>query len=55
MSNYTISKIVFTKYDQNGDEICDQNGKPKLYTFKDCIDCSYIVETISDDEVEEVA
>ena len=54
MSDYTINKIVFTKYDQNGDEICDQNGNPKLYTFKDWVDCSHIVETVSDDEVEEI-
>jgi len=54
MTDYTINKILFTKYDNNGDEICDQNGNPKLYTFKDWVDCSHIAETISDDEVEEV-
>jgi hypothetical protein len=54
MNNYTINKIVFTKYDNNGDEVCDKNGNPKLYTFKDWVDCSHIAETVSDDEVEEI-
>jgi hypothetical protein len=54
MSDYTINKIVFTKYDNNGDEVCDKNGNPILYTFKDWVDCSHIAETVSDDEVEEI-
>ena len=55
MTSYTINKIVFTKYDNNGDEVCDKNGNPILYTFKDWVDCSHIAETVSDDEVEEIA
>ena len=54
MTGYTINKIVFTKYDNNGEEVCDKNGNPKLYTFKDWVDCSHIAETVSDDEVEEM-
>ena len=54
MTDYTINKIVFTKYDKNGEEVCDKNGNPKLYTFKDWVDCSHIAETVSDDEVEEM-
>jgi hypothetical protein len=54
MTDYTINKIVFTKYDNNGDEVCDKNGNPILYTFKDWVDCSHIAETVSDDEVEEI-
>ena len=52
--SYVISNITFVKYDDDGNEICDLKGNVKHFTFKEHIDCSYIVDSITDDEVEEI-
>lgn len=52
--SYVIRAIMFIKYDDDGNEICDLNGDVKQYTFKDNIDLSYITDNIQDDEVEEI-
>jgi hypothetical protein len=52
--SYSIANITFVKYDDDGNEICDLKGNVKQFTFKDHIDCSYIVDSITDDEVEEI-
>ena len=52
--SYSIATITFVKYDDEGNEICDSKGNVKYFTFKDDIDCSYICDSITDDEVEEV-
>ena len=52
--SYSIANITFVKYDDDGNEICDLKGNVKQFTFKEHIDCSYICDSITDDEVEEI-
>tara|TARA_X000001388_G_scaffold40287_1_gene28364 strand:- start:1632 stop:1802 length:171 start_codon:yes stop_codon:yes gene_type:complete len=54
MSDYCIMDITFIKYDDEGNEVCNKEGNPILYTFKDHVDLSSICDCISDDEVKEV-
>ena len=54
MSNIIVWECTFAKCDENGDEICNEDGSVKLFTTHRDFDCSYIAESVDDSDLVEV-
>jgi len=57
MENYDICvwDIQFYKVDEDGNELQKPDGTVKLFQLKKDVDCSFIAEGTTEDELEEVA
>jgi len=56
MENYDICvwDIQFYKVDDEGNELQNPDGTVKLFQLKRDVDCSFIAEVTSEDELEEI-
>jgi len=56
MENYDICiwDIQFYKVDEEGNELQNPDGTVKLFQLKRDVDCSFIAEVTSEDELEEI-
>lgn len=54
MSDIIVWECTFAKCDENGDEICNEDGSVKLFTTHRDFDCSYIAESVDDSDLVEV-
>ena len=56
MENYDICvwDIQFYKVDDEGNELQNPDGTTKLFQLKRDVDCSFIAEGTTEDELEEV-
>jgi hypothetical protein len=54
MSNIRVHECTFSKCDEDGDDICNEDGTVKLFTGKEDFDWSYIAESVDDDDLEEI-
>ena len=56
MSKFNIAlwDIQFYKVDKDGNELQNPDGTVKLFQLKRDVDCSFIAEVTSEDELEEI-
>ena len=49
---YVLQNITFVKYDDDGNELCDNKGEVIYYTLKDDVSCEWICDPITDEDVQ---
>jgi len=49
---YVLQNITFVKYDEDGNELCDNKGQVIYYTLKDDVNCEWICDLITDEDVQ---
>ena len=49
---YVLQNITFVKYDDDGNELCDNKGEVIYYTLKDDVNCEWICDPITDEDVQ---
>jgi|10_taG_2_1085330.scaffolds.fasta_scaffold324008_2 hypothetical protein len=54
MSDIRVHECTFSKCDENGDDICNEDGSVKLFTCHYDYDWSYIAEAIDDSDLVEI-
>ena len=54
MSNISVYECTFSKCDENGNDICNEDGSVKLFTCHSKYDWSYIAGLVDDDDLVEV-
>ena len=54
MSDIRVHECTFSKCDEDGDDICNEDGTVKLFTGKEDFDWSYIAESVDDNDLEEI-
>ncbi len=54
MSDIRVWECTFSKCDENGDEICNEDGTVKLFTTHNDFDWSHIAESVDDSDLVEI-
>ena len=54
MSDTRVHECTFSKCDENGDDICNEDGSIKLFTGHRDFDWSHIAESVDDSDLVEV-
>ena len=54
MSDIRVWECTFSKCDENGDDICNEDGSIKLFTGHRDFDWSHIAESVDDSDLVEV-
>jgi hypothetical protein len=54
MSDIRVHDCTFSKCDENGDDVCNEDGSIKLFTCHNDYDWSYIAESVDDNDLEEI-
>tara|TARA_R100000700_G_C3058245_1_gene74227 strand:- start:49 stop:237 length:189 start_codon:yes stop_codon:yes gene_type:complete len=54
MSDIRVWECTFSKCDENGNEICNEDGTVKLFTAHHDFDWSHIAESVDDSDLVEI-
>jgi len=52
-NNIAVYDLLFYRADDDGNELTDKKGKPKMYRAE--VDCQYLAEGLDVDDLEEVS